>query len=58
MAIHLAGGKVLAESRSSCVIYGMPRSVIDAGFASGEAPLGEMAAFLVAQIYGVNAAQK
>lgn len=41
-AIREARGLVLAESASSCVVYGMPRSVIEAGLASGEAPLEKM----------------
>lgn len=37
--IHKAGGTVLTEAESSCVIYGMPRSVVEAGFATATAPL-------------------
>ncbi len=36
-------GNVLAEDASSCVVYGMPRSVVEAGMASLEIPLEEMA---------------
>jgi two-component system chemotaxis response regulator CheB len=42
--IRSAGGKVLAEAESSCVIYGMPRCVHEAGLANAEAPLEAMAA--------------
>lgn len=38
-AIHKAGGYILAQSAASCVVYGMPRSVIEAGLADVEAPL-------------------
>lgn len=38
-AIQRAGGKVLTESESSCVIYGMPRSVVEAGYSTAAAPL-------------------
>jgi two-component system chemotaxis response regulator CheB len=42
--IRGAGGKVLTEAESSCVIYGMPRCVREAGLSNAEAPLGSMAA--------------
>ncbi len=42
-AIKKAGGRVLAESASSCVVYGMPRSVIESGASTEEAPLEKMA---------------
>ncbi len=38
-AIRAAGGVVVAEHESSCVVYGMPRSVIEAGLANRVAPL-------------------
>lgn len=34
-----AGGGLLTEASSSCVVYGMPRSVYDAGLGAVEAPL-------------------
>ncbi|WP_437736818.1 chemotaxis-specific protein-glutamate methyltransferase CheB [Sorangium sp. So ce1335] len=46
-AIHKAGGRVLAEAESSCVVYGMPRRVQEAGLAAAEAPIDEMAALIV-----------
>ncbi|MBU1922599.1 chemotaxis response regulator protein-glutamate methylesterase [Patescibacteria group bacterium] len=42
-AIKSAGGVVLAEDESSCVIYGMPKSVIEAGLADKVVPLHLMA---------------
>ncbi|MDP6685331.1 MAG: chemotaxis response regulator protein-glutamate methylesterase [Candidatus Omnitrophota bacterium] len=42
-AIKSCGGTVLAEHESSCVIYGMPRSVVESGFADRIVPLHEMA---------------
>jgi two-component system chemotaxis response regulator CheB len=42
-AIVEAGGRVLTESESSCVIYGMPRCVKEAGYSADEAPLEAMA---------------
>lgn len=40
--IKSQGGSVLAEHESSCVVYGMPRSVVDAGLADGVYPLAEL----------------
>jgi len=42
-AIKSAGGVVLAQDKSSCVIYGMPRSVIDAGLVDKIVALHDMA---------------
>lgn len=41
-AIKRAGGTVLAQDEGSCVIYGMPRSVIDGGLADKVASLESM----------------
>jgi two-component system chemotaxis response regulator CheB len=49
-AIRAAGGEILTETESSCVVYGMPRSVWDAGLATAEAPISRMAAELVARL--------
>lgn len=37
--IKAAGGKVLAEDETTCVVYGMPRSVIEAGLADRIVPV-------------------
>ncbi len=37
-----AGGRLLAEAEASCVVYGMPRSVVEAGHADRVVPLEEM----------------
>jgi two-component system chemotaxis response regulator CheB len=50
-AIRTVGGRVLAEAASSCVVYGMPRSVIEAGLANAQAPLEKMAELIVDSIY-------
>jgi two-component system chemotaxis response regulator CheB len=49
-AIRAAGGEILTETESSCVVYGMPRSVWEAGLATAEAPLSRMAAELMARL--------
>ncbi|WP_437946972.1 chemotaxis-specific protein-glutamate methyltransferase CheB [Sorangium sp. So ce296] len=46
-AIHKAGGRILAEAESSCVVHGMPRRVVEARLAAAEAPIDEMAAAIV-----------
>jgi two-component system, chemotaxis family, protein-glutamate methylesterase/glutaminase len=33
--VRLRGGRILAEAESSCVVYGMPRAVVEAGLADG-----------------------
>jgi two-component system chemotaxis response regulator CheB len=45
--IRAAGGTIFAEDPSSCVIYGMPRSVIEAGCADRVVPLPDMARTIV-----------
>src|SRR5690606_35209621 len=42
-AIRRRGGRVVTESESSAIVYGMPRAVRDAGLATVEAPLWRMA---------------
>lgn len=40
--IKAKGGTILTEAEQSCVIYGMPRSVVDAGLSDASAPLTEL----------------
>jgi two-component system chemotaxis response regulator CheB len=49
-SIHDAGGSVLVESESSCVVYGMPRAVATAGLASATAPLETMLDLILSQL--------
>jgi two-component system chemotaxis response regulator CheB len=49
-AVRRAGGIVLTESESSCVIYGMPRCVVEAKNSDGEASIDEMAATIVRRL--------
>jgi two-component system, chemotaxis family, protein-glutamate methylesterase/glutaminase len=49
-AIHAAGGVVLAEAESSCVVYGMPRCVIEAGLAAAAVRLDAMADAMLARL--------
>lgn len=41
-----AGGRVIAQEASTCVVYGMPRSVIEAGLAAAAGSPEEIAQFL------------
>ncbi len=41
--IKAQGGTILTEAEESCIIYGMPRSVVEAGLSDGAAPLTAMA---------------
>ncbi len=41
--IKAQGGTILTESEKSCVIYGMPRSVVEAGLSDAAVPLESMA---------------
>lgn len=41
--IHSAGGYVVAEAAATCVVWGMPRSVEEAGLADAVVPLEEVA---------------
>jgi two-component system chemotaxis response regulator CheB len=49
-AICEAGGQVLTETEESCVVYGMPRVVKEAGLSSAEAPLERMASAIAARV--------
>jgi two-component system chemotaxis response regulator CheB len=46
LAIRRAGGRVVVEDQSTCVVYGMPRSVVEAGAADCVAPLPEIPALV------------
>jgi two-component system chemotaxis response regulator CheB len=42
-AIKAQGGTILAEAESTCIVYGMPRALAEAGLADRMVPIGEMA---------------
>lgn len=50
--LRAAGGCCLAEHASSCVVYGMPRAVIEAGLADRIVPLDRMASEIMRQVKG------
>jgi two-component system chemotaxis response regulator CheB len=41
--IKSQGGLIFTESEESCVVYGMPASVVEAGLSDRSLPLGKMA---------------
>lgn len=45
--IKMAGGQVIAQDEASCVVYGMPKSVVEAGCADRILPLSEIAGGIV-----------
>ena len=45
--IKAAGGKVLVEDQSTCAVYGMPKSIVESGYADSVVPLHEMAGRVV-----------
>ena len=45
-----AGGVVLTEAKESCVVYGMPREVAEAGLSDGAYPLGGLAEAIIGGI--------
>jgi two-component system chemotaxis response regulator CheB len=49
---HSAGGKVIAEAESTCVVWGMPRSVYEAGVADVVVPLQDIASAIDKAVSG------
>jgi two-component system chemotaxis response regulator CheB len=49
-AIHAAGGRVLVEAASTCVVYGMPRAVAEQGLADAELPLPDVVPGIIARL--------
>ena len=46
-AIKSAGGKVLVESEESCVVYGMPKVIVEAGLADEILPLNSISSSII-----------
>ena len=49
--LHSAGGYVIAEHESTCVVWGMPRSVVEAGAADAVVPRPKIAKAIESAIY-------
>jgi len=48
--IKARGGRIFAESEESCIVYGMPRSIVEAGLCDKTIPLARMANAIVESI--------
>lgn len=48
--IKARGGCILTESEETCVVYGMPRSVVDAGLSDAAVPLDRIARAIMERI--------
>ena len=48
--IKARGGTLLTEAEQSCVIYGMPRSVVEAGLSDAAIPLNSMAEAIIERL--------
>ncbi|MGZ4964274.1 MAG: CheB methylesterase domain-containing protein, partial [Limisphaerales bacterium] len=48
--IKAKGGSILTEAEESCVIFGMPRAVAEAGLSDASAPLKKMAQAIIERI--------
>ena len=49
-AIRAAGGRIITESESSAIVYGMPHAVHEAGLANEEAPIDSMVEEILRQL--------
>jgi two-component system chemotaxis response regulator CheB len=45
--VKAQGGRVFSEAEESCVVYGMPRSVVEAGLSDASVPLPDMARAII-----------
>jgi two-component system chemotaxis response regulator CheB len=48
--IKARGGYILTEAEETCVVYGMPRSVVEAGLSDGAIPLDALASTIVGKL--------
>jgi two-component system, chemotaxis family, protein-glutamate methylesterase/glutaminase len=48
--IKAQGGMILTEAEGTCIVYGMPRSVAEAGLSDGVVPLTDMAQEICKQL--------
>lgn len=46
-ALKKTGGKVFAQNEETCIVYGMPKAVVDAGIADKVLPIEEMAGEII-----------
>ena len=51
-ALKENGGYILAQNEASCVVYGMPKAVVDAGLADQIVDIADMTAAILAAVHG------
>ncbi|MDA8090724.1 MAG: chemotaxis response regulator protein-glutamate methylesterase [Nitrospiraceae bacterium] len=52
-----AGGKIIAQNEKTCVIYGMPKAVVEAGIADSVLPIDDIPEAIVKYICGAPGAR-
>ena len=52
LALHERGAYIIAESRETCVVYGMPRAAVELGAVDELLPLPEIPGALVRNVGG------
>ncbi|RMF57595.1 MAG: chemotaxis response regulator protein-glutamate methylesterase [Bacteroidetes bacterium] len=52
--IRALGGQVVAQDEASCVVYGMPRAIVEAGLAHAVVPLDGLAPLLTRALTGAD----
>ncbi len=50
-ALKQAGGRALAQSDSTCVVYGMPKAIVDAGLADEIVDIDDMSEAITSNLY-------
>jgi len=50
-ALKLKGGRALAQSDASCVVYGMPKAIVDAGLSDEIVDIDDMAQAIMNNLY-------
>ena len=50
-ALKLKGGRALAQSDDSCVVYGMPKAIVDAGLSDEIIDIDDMAQAIINNLY-------
>jgi two-component system, chemotaxis family, protein-glutamate methylesterase/glutaminase len=48
--IKARGGAMLTEAEETCVVYGMPRAIVEAGLSDEEVPLDRLAAAIIERV--------
>lgn len=51
-SIKEAGGRTLAESEATCIVFGMPKSAIEGGVVDGVFPIHDMAQAILKEVSG------